>query len=115
MSEELDLALAVLDRQLLDREGRRCGKVDDLELEQGSDGSLRAVAILAGPGAWAGRGALGRLAARLAGGRVVHVPWAVVRAVDSAVRLALKADELGLGRGDDAAARIVDRLPGADL
>ena len=32
MSQELDLGLAILDHQLLDRDGRRCGIVDDLAI-----------------------------------------------------------------------------------
>lgn len=36
MSEQIDLGLNLLDHQLIDFEGRRCGKVDDLDL-----GSLR--------------------------------------------------------------------------
>ena len=33
MSEDLDLGLGLLDHQLVDSDGRRCGNVDDLELE----------------------------------------------------------------------------------
>jgi hypothetical protein len=46
--------LQLLDRQLVDREGRLCGKVDDLELiDAGADGAERiyVAAVLSGPGA----------------------------------------------------------------
>lgn len=44
----------LLDRQLVDRNGRLCGKVDDLELsEPDADGNIHVAAILCGPGALA--------------------------------------------------------------
>ena len=33
MSESIDIALGVLDHQLFDADERRCGKVDEVELE----------------------------------------------------------------------------------
>ena len=45
MSEELDLALGILDHQLLDCEGRRCGKVDDLAIEGRPGESAEVVAM----------------------------------------------------------------------
>jgi hypothetical protein len=113
MNGELDLALGVLDHQLLDADGRRCGNVDDLELERLANGELRVAAILSGPGAWRGRGWMGSLASRPAKLALVRVPWEEVESVDAAVRLRRRADELGLGRGDDRARRWVSRLPGA--
>jgi sporulation protein YlmC with PRC-barrel domain len=112
---EIDLGLGILDHQLVDSEGRRCGKVDDLELEGVRDGSPRVVAILSGPPAWHGRGLLGRLAAALASGRAVRIPWEEVAEVGAAVELRRTAEELGLGRGDDRALRLVERIPGASL
>jgi hypothetical protein len=116
MSEpDIDLALGVLDHQLVDSEGRRCGKVDDLELEGLDDPRPRVGAILSGPPAWRGRGRLGRLATRLSRGREVRIGWKSVREVASAVHLSGTATELGLGRGDDRARPIVDRFPGSGL
>jgi hypothetical protein len=46
----LHVTLDLLDRQLRDRDGIECGKVDDLELERDEDGRLWVSAILAGPG-----------------------------------------------------------------
>ena len=43
--------LQLLDRQLKDRRGRLCGKVDDLELGAGDDGSLYVTGLYTGPGA----------------------------------------------------------------
>ena len=112
---EIDLALGVLDHQLLDCEKRRCGNVDDLELDLAHEDGPRVVAILVGPGAWHRRGRLGRLAAAIAGDSIVRVPWSEVREVHSGVQLAKRAPEYGLGEGDDALRPFVERLPGAQL
>lgn len=114
MSEPVDLALGILDHQLVDCEGRRCGKADDLELELGG-GAPRVTAVVVGAGAWRRRGVVGRTISRLGGGRVVKVPWEEVASVDSAINLKRSASELRLGRGDDRARTWVERLPGARL
>ncbi|MDX6485114.1 MAG: hypothetical protein QOF43_267 [Gaiellaceae bacterium] len=109
---EIDLGLGVLDHQLVDKDGRNCGNVDDLEIAGIPDGEPEVTEILVGGNAWRGRGFLGRIAAALAG-NAVHVPWSDVDEVTSVVKLKRTATELRLGRGDDRAARIVRRLPGA--
>jgi hypothetical protein len=113
MSEQIDLALGVLDHQLLDCEERRCGKVDDLELEELAGDAPRVTALVAGSTAWRNRGRLGRMAARLARGRARHVEWSEVVEVDSGVRLRGRASEYGLDRGDDRARRWVEWIPGS--
>ena len=114
MSEELDLGLGILDHQLLDRDGRRCGKVDDLAIEGGPGEEAEVVAILCGPGVWRGRaGWLGRIAAWIGGGGRVRIPWDEVSEVEAAVKLKKRAGDYGLGRGDDRAERWVARIPGA--
>jgi sporulation protein YlmC with PRC-barrel domain len=48
----LHAGLQLLDRQLVDRSGRLCGKVDDLGLgEPDENGNIYVTAILCGPGA----------------------------------------------------------------
>jgi sporulation protein YlmC with PRC-barrel domain len=112
--EEVDLGLGILDHQLVDSEGRRCGKVDDLELGGvGSDEQPRVVAILVGPPVWTGRGMLGRVAAALSRGRMVRVPWDEVEKVDSAIRLRKTAKDLRLARADDRLRPLIERLPGS--
>ena len=113
VSGPIDLALGVLDHQLVDSERRRCGKVDDLELEGLSTGTPRVVAILTGAPAWSGRGRLGKLAAALARGNVTRIRWDDVHEIDSAVHLEKTAKELRLGAGDVRARRWVERLPGS--
>jgi sporulation protein YlmC with PRC-barrel domain len=108
----IDLGLGVLDRQLIDVEGRRCGKVDDLELEGLGEDRPRVAVILTGAPAWRGRGWLGRIAAALVRrGSTVRVDWAEVRAVEAAVHLRRKAEDLRLGRGELPARRLIEKLP----
>jgi sporulation protein YlmC with PRC-barrel domain len=109
---EVDVALSILDHQLVDSEGRNCGKVDDLEIS-GVDGDApEVVEILVGGNAWRSRGLLGRLAARLSG-NAVHVPWSEVESVSPVVTLARPAAELRLGRGDVRWSPLIGRLPGS--
>jgi sporulation protein YlmC with PRC-barrel domain len=113
--KEIDIGLHILDHQLLDRDGRRCGNVDDLAIEGGAGDVPEVVAILCGPGYWPQRaGWIGALASRIGGGRKVRVPWSEVGKIDSAVELRHPATELGLGRGDDRLRPYVDKIPGAD-
>jgi sporulation protein YlmC with PRC-barrel domain len=111
----LDLGLSILDHQLLDSEGRRCGNVDDLAIEGGPGETPRVVAILVGPGYWGQRaGWIGRLASWIGGGRRVRVPWEEVAELKSAqVVLRKQAIELGLGRGDDRLRPYLAKIPGA--
>jgi sporulation protein YlmC with PRC-barrel domain len=113
MSETVDLALGILDHQLVDCNGRRCGNVDDLELARVRDGQPQVEAILAGPPVWRGRGRVGRLAAAIARGKTVRIPWSEVAKIDSGVRLKRTAHDYGLARGDERARKFVAWIPGA--
>lgn len=113
--ERLDLVYRVLDLQLVDVDGRRCGKVDDVEL---AEDPLRAVALLVGKGVYPRR-LPGRRLARLArrvvgverlGGNVVRVPWEEIAAIEATIELRGKAPDLGLGRGDEDLAPVMGRL-----
>jgi hypothetical protein len=110
----LDIGLKVLDHQLLDKEGRRCGNVDDLAIEGGPGEVPRVVALLVGPGYWGQRaGWIGRLAGWIGGGSKVRIEWSEVAKIDSAVHLKNDATKLGLGRGDDRLRPYVEKIPGA--
>ncbi len=114
MSDELDIGLHVLDHQLLDKNGRRCGNVDDLAIEGGPGEVPEVVALLVGPGYWGQRaGWLGRLAGWVGGGSRNRVDWAEVAKIDSAVHLKREATELGLGRGDDLVRPYLEKIPGS--
>jgi sporulation protein YlmC with PRC-barrel domain len=112
---ELDLALGLLDHQLVDSEGCNCGNVDDLELDGKPGEKLELVAILSGPGAWPARlrGPLGRFMAWVGGGGVTRIEWKDVERVASRVVLKRTAEELGLAEGERAARRWVEKIPGA--
>ena len=112
---EIDLGLGILDHQLVDSEDRRCGKVDDLELEGVREGNPRVRAIVTGSGGWRGRGRVGRRFAALVHTKTVLIAWEEVAEVGAEVRLRVPAAELGLGRGKDLAQRWVEKLPGSSL
>ena len=115
MSDEIEIGLRVLDRQLLDKDGRRCGNVDDLAIEGGVGDVPEVTHLLVGPGYWPQRaGWVGRLAGWIGGGRRVRVDWSDVEKLDSGVGLAKSATELGLGRGDDRLRPYIEKIPGAD-
>lgn len=107
---KLHLGHNILDHQLLDKDGRRCGNVDDIAIED-----AKVLAILSGPGYWPARaGWVGRLAGWVGGSKRVRIPWEEVTKVDSAVHLRKTATEYGLGKGDDRLRPYVERIPGAD-
>jgi sporulation protein YlmC with PRC-barrel domain len=113
--DEIDLAYRLLDDDLVDCDGRRCGKVDDIELEGEAGSPAQLAAILVGPGAYVPRLArrLRGLGRSLAGDEMTRVEWDEVEDVDATVKLKRSAEELGLGEGDDRAKRLVDWIPGA--
>jgi sporulation protein YlmC with PRC-barrel domain len=115
VSEEIDLGLGLLDHQLLDKDGRRCGNVDDLAIEGGPGEPAQVVAILVGPDVWRGRaGWIGRVAAWIARGGRVSIPWSEVAEVSAHVQLKKTAQEYGLGRGDDRLRPYIEKIPGAN-
>jgi len=109
------IAHRLLDEQILDCDGKRCGRIDDIEL-RGSP--PRISALLVGEGLYPRRlpSRLRRAARRLAGperwgGNAVRVPWEEVDRINAAVHLRGKAEEHGLGEGDDPERWMVRRLP----
>jgi sporulation protein YlmC with PRC-barrel domain len=120
----LEAALQLLDRQLVDADGRLAGKVDDLELTFPDGGGPPLVtAILAGPGALSRRvggrfGAwLEAVANRLRDGddrRPARVPFSAVTEIDSAIRLRVAKAELETNRLEAwTRDHLIGRLPGA--
>ena len=114
--EPLFVAHRLLDEQILDCDGRRCGRVDDLEL-RGSPPRVEGLADQerAHPRRLPGR-RLRRLARRLAGPETwgknaLRVPWEEVAEIGAAIHLRGKAEDLGLGHGDDPDRWLVRSLP----
>jgi hypothetical protein len=117
---QMDLVYRVLDDQLVDVDGRRCGRADDLEFEGGLGEPPRLTSILSGSGTWHRRlpRRLRDAGARIFGpgvkGRdVIQVPWDQVDEIDAVIKLRAKAPDLGLGHGDDQVAAIVEKVPGS--
>jgi sporulation protein YlmC with PRC-barrel domain len=115
VGDEIFLAHRLLDEQILDSEGRRCGRVDDIELEGTPP---RVTALLVGEGLYPRRlpRLLTPLARRLAGperwgANALRIPWHEVDRIEAAVHLRGKAEELGRGEGDDPERWLVRRLP----
>jgi hypothetical protein len=119
----LYLGLHLLDRQLVDREGRLAGKVDDLELEQRDDGRLCVTAILAGPGVLAqrmGRRRFGpwlqQAVARLVAGHpaIQRIPLARVTNIGNHIDLDLDRHELATFAAERwVQDHIVGHIPGS--
>jgi sporulation protein YlmC with PRC-barrel domain len=118
----MQLGQRLLDRQIVDRDGRLVGKVDDVEFDTDADGVPYLAALLTGQGALGQRigGRLGRLmvavAARFAPDALtpVRLPYGLVDRVDSAVRLRVRLDELPRSPMEAWLCRhLFDRIPGA--
>jgi hypothetical protein len=114
----MDLVYRVLDDQLVDVDGRRCGRADDLEFEGDLGTPPRLQAILSGSGIWRRRmpRRLRGIGARIfgtgvIGEDVIRVPWEQVEEIASVIKLRAKASELGLAQGDDRDAMLVAKFP----
>ena len=124
MNRSLSLRIALLDNQIVDRDGLPLGRVDDLEIEIG-EGQPRVSAILTGSEALGGRfdGPIGRAMAALSsrlrhpsqGEGPARIEIGAVQEVQPLVELELGKDQLpevaGLERW--LARHFVARIPGA--
>jgi sporulation protein YlmC with PRC-barrel domain len=124
-ARELYAGLDLLDRQLVDRNDRLCGKVDDLELEREEGSSqLYVSAILSGPGALAyrlGRHRLGRWLQRVNAfvfphpeGDPARIPFSRVVDIGDHVTLAADGGELATASGERwARDHVISHIPGS--
>ena len=119
-----DLALHLLDRQVVDTDGRAVCKVDDLEFTVPDDGSAPYVsAILCGPAALGPRlgGLLGRwlvasthIFGRSANDRLGRIGMELVADLGTAITVARSRRDLGVHENEDRAREyLVERIPGA--
>ena len=114
----VDLVYRILDDQLVDVDGRRCGRADDLEFDGGLGEPPKLDAIISGSGSWhrrlprplrhAGERAFG---GGVVGRDVIRIPWDQVDDIGAVVKLKAKARELGLGQGDYRQGKRVADLP----
>jgi sporulation protein YlmC with PRC-barrel domain len=120
--EVVDAALQLLDRQIVDAEGKLAGKVDDLDLgfSQEPGGPPYVDAILTGPGALAHRLG-GRLGAwldsvqrRLSEDPIPpSIPFGVVKRIDNHLELSLPKRDLGTMKFERwTREHVIDRIPG---
>ena len=120
----MDILYKLMDQALIDSNGERCGRVDDIVVEDVFDRPARVVALLSGGGAKSQQ--LGRLVHRVSlwwqrilgmHGPVepVRIPWDQVDRVEDDVMLKLPAAPLGLNALNRAVAeRFIGRIPGAN-
>jgi sporulation protein YlmC with PRC-barrel domain len=110
---QFDVGYRILDDDLVDSGGRRCGKVDDVEIDGTPGEPAYLSALLVGPGAWPGRlpRELRELASRIFRAQTVRVPWSAVDDITAVVKLKQPARELRLGRGDDKARPLLEWIP----
>jgi sporulation protein YlmC with PRC-barrel domain len=119
-----DLALHLLDRQVVDTEGKAVGNVDDVELYVPDDGSPPyVVALLTGPQALAPRlgGVLGRWLAfwsqsiaRSSDQEPGRIGAELITDIGAQLKVARSRRELGVHENEDRAREyLIDRIPGA--
>ena len=120
----IDAGLRLLDRQLVDVEGRFAGKVDDLEFTWPDEGAPYVSAILSGPGSLASRvgGWLGawiesahhRLHPSETPGPA-SISWGVVHEVGSAILLSAPKSALDVERFEEwTRDHVIAKIPGSD-
>ena len=120
MDDRMDLVYRILDDQLIDVEGDRCGRVDDIEFEGDVGGPVRVTGLLSGRGTypdrlprWMRKWAVKMFGEDTRGHTVHRVPWEEIDHVDTTVHLKRKASEMDLGSGDLAMRPFVEKLPGS--
>ena len=109
-----DIALELLDHEVVDAAGVPCGVVDDVELDGSASGPLRAVALVIGAGAIADRlvWPFNTLVGRMFGRGQVRIPWAEIQTVAERITLRDIAQSYGLGAVDRKWGRVIARIPG---
>ncbi len=113
----------LLDRQLVDVDGRLIGKVDDVEFALDAHGTPYLRTLLTGPGALGLRvgGRIGRMlvltAERFVSARPMvplRIPYGFVACIDSAVWLRIRAEDLPTSPVELWLRRhLIGRIPGA--
>jgi sporulation protein YlmC with PRC-barrel domain len=118
---ELDLELHLLDRQVVDRDGRLVCNVDDLEMELDEGGQPYVTAILVGPRALGPRigGRLGHwiwaIGTRLGGGaEPPRIPFDHVVEIGNHLDISRSIDELDIVSLEDwVREHVISRIPGS--
>jgi sporulation protein YlmC with PRC-barrel domain len=118
--------LQLLDRQLVDRTGRLCGKVDDLELsEPDENGHRHVAAVLSGPGVLLARTGHRRLGDWLRrsvalvfadGDDPVRIPFSRVTEIGDHVALDVDSEEVATFASERwVRDHVIGHLPGSGM
>jgi sporulation protein YlmC with PRC-barrel domain len=109
--ERLKIVSQLLDLQIVDKDERSCGVVDDIELSGSPGKEMIVAALLVGPGAYKGRMAAWMywLVCKIAGERMARVPADLVTEIGSVVKLKARGEDLGLHEAEDKAASWIPR------
>ena len=99
----IKLVSQLLDLPLIDKDGRWCGVVDDVDFDGAAGKETRIGALLVGPGAYQARlpGWAFWLVRKIAGDRIARVPYDQVDNIASAVHLRCSAEDLQLHQVED--------------
>jgi sporulation protein YlmC with PRC-barrel domain len=123
LAEPFDARLHLLDRQIIDVDGKLVANVDDVEVELRPDGRYVVRALLVGPAVLGPRigGVLGR-AMTATWSRLAHkdrtepgrIPMAQVAAIDSAVHLSVTREAVAVDGFETWTRRkVIEKIPGA--
>jgi hypothetical protein len=115
--EFVRIGLRILDEQLVDCAGRRCGRIEDLELDAELGQPARIVGILCGATAWKRR-LPPRFSELIAGDprNLKRVGWEHVAEMHNEIHLSLPEDELARAGGDSGRAPLaISQLMGMPL
>ena len=117
----MDVVRDVLDKAVVDRNGREMGRVDGILLEEQTGGPPRVAAILIGPAALGSRlhPALGRLASAverwfdLDQGRPARIDFRDIDNVDRRIRLRLSISDTAVAAVEQRLRSWLLKLPGS--
>jgi sporulation protein YlmC with PRC-barrel domain len=109
--QQVKIVSQLLDLQIIDKDERSCGVVDDVELSGEPRKPLRVAALLVGPGAYERRmpAWLYWLVTKVAGDRMARVPANEILEIGSVVKLKSRAEKFGLHVVEDKVAEWIPR------
>jgi sporulation protein YlmC with PRC-barrel domain len=115
---ELDLALRMLEQQVVDWSGRRCGKVDDIAVEGEPGGKATVRGFFVGRRVTQARrpfplGLLKGNFPRFGDKDEVEIPWSAISEITHLVKLNEDRETYGLGEGDRRLEAWLGKVPGA--
>ncbi|HET6627790.1 MAG TPA: hypothetical protein VFG63_15470 [Nocardioidaceae bacterium] len=119
----LDARLHLLDRQILDVDGRMVASVDDVEIQRRADGTFAVTALLVGPGVLGPRmgGVTGRTMTAV-WERLAHkdrtepgrIDMSEVADIGSAITLSVRRERLSVAGFETwVRERVIEKIPGA--